>query len=663
MADPATTVPAVTVLMPAHNAARHLEEALQSVLGQTFGDLELLVIDDGSTDGTSAIMARSTDPRVRYVRHTRNRGLVAVLNEGLDQAKGRYIARMDADDVMMPTRLEEQTALLDKDPGLALVATFVDLIGADGNPLGQWNTDRAASTEKEIRDLMPRTNCIAHPSVMIRRSALGDLRYAPDQTGAEDWDLWLRLLARGHRIGKIPRPLLRYRVHPASVMAASKKHVPLAERLLRARRRYLSGEWRRGRFDAFQLRVIAAQWRTRAGVVLHQVLPDLARNIHRLLTYSPFKLLKEQHQLKQALANWQGRHVFVFSYLNTGGAEQVHADIMATVADRRPLIVITGFSKDQGFAEGFAACGHLLEIPRLLHHPFTAKAAQRRIVAAINTKEAPVLFGSNTDHFFHWLPLLKPSTRALQLIHAFLYQPQGNTKHKAWLALYDRVERYIFISRQARQDFRELLRVNGITREVENKLEFIPNAVHGFGTVTEVQRPLGVLFVGRDAPEKRPELFLRLAERLERGHPGVFRFTAVGISARDRTTVDLPGTITDPDRLRRLYAEHDLLVVTSSREGFPLVIMEAMAQGTVPVTPPVGDVPNRLEPSFSVVTSSVEAEVMLAEMEQALMALASDPVRLKEMKRRALERARSEFDPEAFRARYRALLMMPASSA
>jgi len=653
------TAPLVTVLLPAYNSAAHLGEAIHSVLAQTHRDLELLVIDDGSTDATPQLMATITDPRVRYIRHERNRGLVAVLNEGLELARGAYVARMDGDDVMRPRRLAEQVRTLNEDPGVAVVAGTVDLIDADGRSAGVWATDRSTLTEAGIRRMMPRTNCIAHPSVMIRRSALGGLRYNPAQPGAEDWDLWLRMLARGARIVKIDTPLLDYRIHPASVMAGSKREVPLEIRLMRARHRHLVSEWSGGHLYLYQWRIMLAQLRTLARHLVDRLLPTLARNAHRLLTYSPFKLMQERRALRKALADWDGHHAFVFSYLNTGGAEQVHADIMATVADQHPIVFITGFSKDRGFAGRFAQSSRLVEIPRLLHHPLTARAARRKIVAAINLRPQPVLFGANTDHFARWCTDLEPGVRTIQLIHAFLHQPDGNHKHRAWLPLFGRMDRYVLIADQARKEFEKFLQASHVPASSFGKLITIPNAVHGFGRVEPHPEP-GILFVGRDSSEKRLDLFLRIADEVQRSVPGLFRFTVMGAAPRNgHHHVQFLGTITDPAARDRVYAAHDILVLTSAREGFPMVIMEAMAQGLAIISTPVGDVPGRVDARFGIVTTSTAPDAVFAEMTQAIEQLGRKPDHLQTMRTAALDEARSSFGMDRFRARYRALLISP----
>ena len=122
--------PRVTVLMPVYNAAPHLLEAVNSILGGTFDDLELLAIDDGSTDESEKILRSVVDSRLRVLRNPRNVGVIATLNTGLDLAEGHYIARMDADDVSMPDRLARQVAFMDGNAQIGLSGTRAKTFGA-----------------------------------------------------------------------------------------------------------------------------------------------------------------------------------------------------------------------------------------------------------------------------------------------------------------------------------------------------------------------------------------------------------------------------------------------------------------------------------------------------------------------------------------------------
>lgn len=209
-----TEVP-ITVLMPVHNAERYLLGAVESILGQSFGDFEFLIVNDGSTDGTRDLLAGVKDERVRIV-DTERAGVAGALALGLRLARGRYVARMDADDESLPRRLERQKACLDREPGVGMVHSRAECIDAEGRPLGRIRGD--LRSDVETRWLLIWQNVPVHPTVMLRadllrRHALG---YRPAFDRAEDFDLWSRLSLLAD-VRLVPEVLLRYRIHPASV--------------------------------------------------------------------------------------------------------------------------------------------------------------------------------------------------------------------------------------------------------------------------------------------------------------------------------------------------------------------------------------------------------------------------------------------------------------
>lgn len=218
--------PKITVLMPIFNGERFIREAIESILGQTFTDFEFLIIDDGSTDGSVEIVAEYDDPRIRLIPNGKNFGVTASLNRGIDLAAGEYIARMDCDDISLPSRLAEEVAYLDQNPGCAMVAVMVIITDEDGNDRGEWLDDRKTSSHAAIYRFLPRANCIAHPGIMIRKSILSRYRYNELQRVAQDYDLWLRMCADGLVIAKLAKPLLNYRVYATSVTSLSNRRIP-----------------------------------------------------------------------------------------------------------------------------------------------------------------------------------------------------------------------------------------------------------------------------------------------------------------------------------------------------------------------------------------------------------------------------------------------------
>jgi len=198
--DGPTTSPRVSVLMPVFNGEDTIEDAIESVLQQGFEDLELVVVDDGSTDRTPTIVDRwRSDDRVTVLTNARNEGLVAALDRGLAACRGALVARLDADDLAAPTRLQRQAAAFEDDPRLALCATAYDRLSGSGELLKH---SVPPSTHAELAAAMMAGNRLQHSSVMFRRDVVQSIGgYDPDWFPVEDYDLWLRVLERGRYVG------------------------------------------------------------------------------------------------------------------------------------------------------------------------------------------------------------------------------------------------------------------------------------------------------------------------------------------------------------------------------------------------------------------------------------------------------------------------------
>lgn len=198
--------------MPVYNAERYVREAVESILNQTFRDFEFVIIDDGSTDRSRQILQdyAARDPRVRLTSRP-NTGYLRALNEGLGDCQGEYVARMDADDVSLPERLERQIAFLDAHPERLMVGSALVRIDDDGDVLCE---EHLPETHEEIEArLLKPLGAIGHPAAMIRRQSLVDVGgYRQAYYGAEDHDLWLRLAERG-KLANLREALLKCRVH------------------------------------------------------------------------------------------------------------------------------------------------------------------------------------------------------------------------------------------------------------------------------------------------------------------------------------------------------------------------------------------------------------------------------------------------------------------
>jgi glycosyltransferase involved in cell wall biosynthesis len=212
-------IPLISVLMPAYNAERYIRKAIDSVLAQTCGDFELIVMDDGSTDRTAAILKRyaANDARV-VVKSGPNQGVSNSLNEGLKTARGQLIARMDADDICRPARFDKQARFLQEHPDYVLVGSRCMLIDPDGYPICE-KTDIALDHEEIDALLLHMSWPLVHPAVMMRAEPLRKIGgYNPQYKTNQDHDLFLRLAETG-RLANLPEVLLEYRQHFQSVGA------------------------------------------------------------------------------------------------------------------------------------------------------------------------------------------------------------------------------------------------------------------------------------------------------------------------------------------------------------------------------------------------------------------------------------------------------------
>lgn len=203
--------PKITVLMPVFNCELYIREAIDSVLIQSYSDFELLIIDDASTDQTVSIIKKYDDSRIQLIEKPLNTGYTNSLNYGLTIAKGKYIARMDGDDISLPERFAKQVAFLDANPEVVLCGTSYKILGNDKHI-------SMPESHEAIKLNLLKGNCIAHPSVMLRKKVLNEFSIVYDTTKepSEDYDLWVRMLSIG-KLHNLQDILLEYRIYNTQV--------------------------------------------------------------------------------------------------------------------------------------------------------------------------------------------------------------------------------------------------------------------------------------------------------------------------------------------------------------------------------------------------------------------------------------------------------------
>ncbi len=205
--------PKVTVFMPVYNGEKYLKESIESILSQTFRDFELLIVNDGSRDGSEKIIKDFKDDRIRYIKNKENLGVVKTRNVGIKESRGTYLALMDQDDISLPRRLDIQVKFMDDNLDIGISGTWTKTIGNNAGTIGKFLTD-----PEEIHANLLFFTSVAHSSVIMRRNLLinNNLEYSDVLEIWEDYGLWTRAV-KITKISNIPKVLLKYRRHETNI--------------------------------------------------------------------------------------------------------------------------------------------------------------------------------------------------------------------------------------------------------------------------------------------------------------------------------------------------------------------------------------------------------------------------------------------------------------
>ncbi|OGR56374.1 MAG: hypothetical protein A3I11_04165 [Elusimicrobia bacterium RIFCSPLOWO2_02_FULL_39_32] len=204
----------VSVLMPVLNGEKNLRNAIQSILTQTFNDFKFIIIDDGSTDKSQEVIASFHDPRIQLINNPKMLGLSASLNIGMKISRGYYIARMDVDDISLPTRLAKQVSFMDNHSEIGISGTWIKLLGEENNQIWKYH-----SNPQILKSELFFNNVFAHPSMIMRREWMLEkqLFYDPSLIKSQDYDLWVRS-SQHFPMTNICEVLLEYRVSSEQLM-------------------------------------------------------------------------------------------------------------------------------------------------------------------------------------------------------------------------------------------------------------------------------------------------------------------------------------------------------------------------------------------------------------------------------------------------------------
>ena len=227
--------PLVSVILPVYNAENTIAEAIKSIIDQTYSNWELIIINDGSSDKTEDIILSFTDNRIKYYKNHGNKQLIYTLNRGLSLATGTFIARMDADDICLPSRFEKQVNLMIKHPDVIISGCQISYFGTKSK---KYKKLKFPLKNSELKDMLAISTCFAHPTVMINKNLLdiSGVQYNLDYKNAEDYCMWIDLEPYGNFLN-LNETLLNYRISDTQISQPSN---PMTIRsVIRCRKKYL----------------------------------------------------------------------------------------------------------------------------------------------------------------------------------------------------------------------------------------------------------------------------------------------------------------------------------------------------------------------------------------------------------------------------------------
>lgn len=634
-----------------------MREAIASILEQTFSDLELVVINDGSTDNSKAIIHSFSDARIVYLENARNLGLIATLNKGITACRGAFIARMDADDISLPQRLQKQLDYLKLHSDVAVLATRLVLINSGGKETGCWNDDFETLSREEIRGRMPRLNCIGHPTVMVRAAIIKRFGYNKKFKAAEDWGLWLTLLAEHHTIAKLDETLLKYRQHDMGTMVNANKD-NVSRRIIRFKRSYLLDKLFRFRLKAFDAQVA----RYLLIDSLKYYFPFAYSFLIKLAGTRFRELLRQLSAFNRVFNHFpaDSTAIFFFPFYHLGGAEKVHAEIVEAVRHTRPVVLFTSSSASNTLLPAFKKNARTLEIEQLLIWPFIKKKVIRKLDAACAMQPRMTLFSSNSRFYYDYLSKTAQQTKALDLVHAFMH-PHEDSAEKWSLPVVEKLSTRVVINTKTAGDLERQYRENSIPPEMSRRILYISNYVNFYDKpAKDMSGLIKLLYVGRGTSEKRVHLLARIASEIKKDNlPVEFHFAgdvAAAIPGQYLQDCILHGEVRDEQQLHELYSACHILAMASTREGFPIVIMEGMMHGLATITSAVGGIPQHVSSGENgILIHDLEPDAFVAAFKKELAQLLSNRQKLSGLGNNAYHYASSNFNKQHFTEAYNRL--------
>jgi len=579
--------PLVSVLMSVYNGEKYLREAIDSILGQTFRNFEFIIIDDGSTDATLKIIQSYNDARIVMISRE-NKGLVVSLNEGIDIARGKYIARQDADDKSKPQRLSKQIKYLDSHPNCTVVGTYIHEIDDHGGDFYRTVLSNDV-VDGSLEIALARYNPLAHGSILMRAETVRRIGgYNIEFWPAEDYELWSRLVIYG-RLAVIPEKLYIYRVNTAGISFSNqnlqRKKVTLIQQEVIDRLTFLPNE-------KYTVSIEDKKY----------VLKKLLRN-------PGTTSLVKQIQILTFKQNYKPKVLITSTASSIGGGEVYIQQVIAFLGQKyeftllAPKTLIKAIVKDSSL--------NTIVLPRWLQFLNFRGSFRLKLVwlKTIGIKRFDLVHMQQLDDA---LSKRMSGIRPIILTAHSRLDFEGEQLNYVSMML-KRVSKVVYVAHVLKPDLDKL----SVSKK---RLVYIPNGVDGKELL---QLPLSrnrkyIVWVGRlEGRDKNPDLFLDVA-KLSLKLKLKFKFQIFGdgpllemllnrIENEGLKNVTYQGF--QPDK-KLIYKYATALCLTSNNEAMPLNILEAFAAAVPVVSTDVGDVKEVLSRGGGIIADKTAISIL-----------------------------------------------------
>ncbi len=351
---------------------------------------------------------------------------------------------------------------------------------------------------------------------------------------------------------------------------------------------------------------------------------------------------------------------FFFPYYHIGGAERVHIDILSVFPKKGNLCFITNSSKNSGLKKQFKSSSQLIYLGKLIKTPLK-KVTLKVLALSINKKKNAVVFGCNSYFFYELVPLLKDHISTIDLIHAFA--DDGIEVHS--LSQVNKLTKRVVLGKKTFSDFENLYSKSGIDINLLDRIKIIRNKVSSINKNITIQKNsrFTILFVGRDSEEKRFHLFLEIANSFKNNQNVAF-IVIGGFNKKKYSylkNIEFVGEIYDNSKINQFYAKSHLILITSRREGLPMVILEAMVYGVVPLSTDVGEIPEVISKASKtgiLISNELPESEIVAAFNKTILEFIENPNYLNEFSQNVQKVVSSEYSEGTFNKKYQELFLI-----